>query len=151
MTTTATAGLVLNIDGKEVLLAPRDVSDALKKGARYTLAERVSLGTPGELVHFLEGNFGASGFSVPSLPAPLDSIAGKLANLNVSIEKFDLTIPPSKDDKGVDLPEGTRKETSFTIGMAAVWSDDEMVNLIPGKLAVKGVYLQVVKDDAPSA
>ncbi|MEU8261574.1 hypothetical protein AB0C02_13255 [Micromonospora sp. NPDC048999] len=142
---------MLSIDGKEVLLAPQDVSDALKKGARYTLAEPVSLGTPGELVGFLDRNFGASGFSMPSLPDPLDSIADKLGTLNVSIEKFNLTIPPTKDDKGVDLPQDKRKATSFTLGMAAVWSDDEVINLIDDKLAVKGVYLQVVKDDAPKA
>ncbi len=151
MTTTATAGLVLSIDGKEVLLAPQDVSDALKKGARFTLAEPVSLGTPGELADFLDRNFDASGFSMPSLPYPLDKIADKLGTLNVSIEKFDLTIPPTQNSKGEALPPGEQKTTSFTLGMAAVWSDDEVVNLINGKLAVKGVYLQVVKDDTPQA
>jgi len=35
--------------------------------------------------------------------------------------------------------------TTFTLGLSATWSDNDKVELIQGKLAIKGLYVKLVK------
>jgi hypothetical protein len=55
------------------------------------------------------------------------------------VEQFKLNIPPT----------AANKSPTFTIGLAAEWKAGEEVSLIDGKLAIKGIYVQIVKDDKP--
>ena len=143
MGTTVTPGMVLIINEKEVTLAPDSSKDSASSGKHYALAEAVDLGTPADLSAFLQQTFGLPAdynlnTVIQALPSPLNGIAAKLASIDVSILRFSVTVPPTGD---------TTHECSFDLGMAGSWASDPIAL---GPLKIKGVYLNVVKDDALS-
>ncbi|GMV06631.1 MAG: hypothetical protein AMXMBFR53_29070 [Gemmatimonadota bacterium] len=148
MATTATPGLVLELNEKEVCLSPKDATTDPSRPAHFELADRVELGSLTDLAGFVNTNFGVS--TLPDwnkLPAPLNTMGAKLASLNMAVEKFAMTVPPSKKSDGTDIPPAEKRATSFNLGLSATWADP--IVLVQGSLSIKGVYLQVVKDDAP--
>jgi len=150
VTITTNGGIILSINGTDVALGPKDVSDALKKGASYELSAPIAVGSAQDLSTFLTDQFGAPALPpASSFPAPLDSVYNKVTNLVLTVDKFKVVVPPSQNADGTPIPPANQKATSFSIGISAVWPPGQEVSLIPGKLAIKGLFLQVDKDDTP--
>lgn len=138
MTTSVDFGVILIINGKDVPIEPaKAVRNAKVDGMEFSLPQRVEIGTAAELGAFL----GTLTDDLPHLPqssdfpTPLDQVYGKLTSLNLAVEKLDLRVPPSTP----------AKPTTFTLGLSATWSDGSEVNLISGKLAIKGLYVRMIK------
>jgi hypothetical protein len=142
MAVTQNPGLVLLINGEVVTLKPSDANspDRVANGATYELTDPVEIGSAADLNTFLSNQFGVNALpAADTFPSPLDQVYGKLADLVLSVEQFKLNIPP----------KAANKSPTFTIGLAAEWKAGEEVSLIDGKLAIKGIYVQIVKDDKP--
>jgi hypothetical protein len=148
MAVTSTPGIILEINGTTVPLEAKDIKDAASKGVQYTLPQPVDVGSVDDLSAFLDSQFGASPIpDADTFPTPLDSVFAKLSDLNLAVEHFDVNVPPSKNADDTDIAEADQKATSFKLGMSATWADGDEVELISGKLAIKGIYLNVVKDN----
>ncbi|MES2178307.1 MAG: hypothetical protein V4550_10625 [Gemmatimonadota bacterium] len=147
MATTLKAGIIIQINEKDVMLTPKDAAGDLKKtGAHYKLDEPVYCGTAADLATFLTAQFGVGGLPDPTtFPAPLDSVYAKLTNLGLTVSDFQVTVPPSvgADDK----PIAKRKAVSFDLGLLCAWKAGEEVALV-GSLKFKGLFIHVAKDDA---
>ena len=139
MATTVEPGVVLTVNGKQVTLEPSDA--ALAGGKHYELLEPVDLGTPASITNML-ADVGAPNFDlnaeIAQLPPPLDTIAGKLANVDIIVQKFELTIPPADN-------QGNRGPTTFTLGLAGMWPEADGLITV-GPLSIRGVYLLVKED-----
>lgn len=148
MTTSVTPGVVISINDTEISLTPETFSDTGKSDIKFSLPHAVPLGTPANLATFLTENFG-SGATLPNLdnlPAPLNTIAKRLANLEVSVESFDLLVPATKNADG--SPVSPAKPNTYNIGLAGVWQDDPIAL---GPLKIKGVFLKVSEDGMPKS
>ena len=150
MAITTAGGIVLSLNGQDVTLSPSSTGDLKKTGAEYTLPEPIAIGSAKDISAFLSDTFGAPALPAAStFPSPLDQVYGKLTDLVLTVDEFSLKVPPTQNADGSDIPPATRKATSFTVGISAMWPPGQEVNLITGKLAVKGIYLSVSKDDTP--
>jgi hypothetical protein len=158
MSITTTPGIVLEINGANVPLAPSGVISAVTDlrltGVTYTLPQPVSLGSVADLSGFLSDQFGAPALPDPAgFPAPLDSIYEKVITLVFGVEQASVTVPPSKkkdsQNQIVDIPANEKKAVSFDLGLTGTWPPGEEVEIIPGKLKVKGLFLRIVKDNVP--
>ena len=146
MTTNVNFGIILEINGEDVAIEPaKAVTDAKKNGVEFSLPRRVEIGTAAELRAFLT-TLTDDTVSLPSgdsFPSPLDSAYNKLISLNLAVEKLDLKIPPSQNADGSTITPS--KPTTFTLGLSATWSNNDKVDLITGRLAIKGLYVKVAK------
>lgn len=143
MSLSVTPGVVININGTDIPLSPDSISSDGKTDTAFSLPHPVVLGTPGDLAAFLTANFGA-GASVPNfdtLPSPLNDIASKLANLQVTVEDFQLRFPATKDASGAAINPPPNK--TYSIGLAGAWPTDPIAL---GPLKIKGVFLKVAED-----
>jgi len=150
MPATILPGLLLSINGKDVTLAPSDVTAAQGSDLHYELLQPVSLGSVGAdmtaFVTFLNNTFGLSiNFDVQkeiaNLPSPLSDMATALANLEFTVQYFRLTVPATKNADGTAKANPAPK--TFTFGVTATLAAP--VTLV-GSLAIKGIYLQVSYD-----
>ena len=146
MTTDVTFGVILEINGEDVPLEPaKAVTDAKKNGVEYSLPHRVEVGTAAELGAFLNtlANDVPALPSGDSFPTPLDDVYKKVISLNLAVEELNLKVPPSLNADGSAITPP--RPTTFTLGLSATWSGNQKVELITGKLAIKGLYVKVVK------
>jgi hypothetical protein len=147
MTASVNVGIVLEINGEDVAIEPaKALTDAKKNGVEFSLPRRVEVGTAADLHAFL--NTLTDGVpplpSGDNFPSPLDSAYEKVMSLNLAVEALTLKVPPSVKEDGsgkFDPP----LPTTFTLGLSATWSDNDKVELIQGKLAIKGLYVKLVK------
>jgi hypothetical protein len=146
MTTDVNFGVILEINGEDVTIEPaKAVTDAKKNGVEFSLPRRVEIGTAAELGAFL-GTLTDDTVALPSgdsFPSPLDSAYKKLVSLNLAVEELNLKVPPSLNPDGTAITP--TRPTTFTLGLSATWSNDDKVDLISGKLAIKGLYVKVKK------
>jgi hypothetical protein len=146
MTTDVILGVILEINGEDVPIEPaKAMRDVKKNGVEYSLPHRVEVGTAAELGAFLN----TLADDVPALPSgdsfpsPLDDVYKRVTSLNLAVEELNLKVPPSVAADGITPIAPS--PTTFTLGLSATWSDNNKVNLITGKLAIKGLYVKVVK------
>ena len=148
MVATTTPGIVVVVNGQDVPLEP----SSLAGDKSFKLAHPVELGSATNLSNFLHDSFGTPATddlnaAIAALPAPLDGMASWLANLDVSIEAFEVTVPAKKDAQGAPL--SPVPVNSFTVGLAAM-SANSLAIIPGGVLAVRGIYLKVVEDGKPT-
>lgn len=145
-------GVILGINGRDVPLAPKDIKNGGTNGYSYELAEPIRVGSIQSLSGFLTTQFDGA-VTLPStdlLPDKLknafDKVFNKFLALEMTVNRFKLTVPPKQ-------PDGTAakdlKTASLSAGISATWPAGQDVELIPGKLGIRGLFLQVDKDDAP--
>lgn len=146
MTASVNVGIVLEINGEDVAIEPaKALTDAKKNGVEFSLPRRVEVGTAADLHAFLN-TLTDDAVSLPSgddFPSPLDSAYKKVMSLNLAVEELNLKVPPSLNADGTAITPA--KPTTFTLGLSATWSDNDKVELIQGKLAIKGLYVKLVK------
>jgi hypothetical protein len=147
MTASVNFGIILEINGEDVPIEPaKAITDAKRNGVEYSLPRRVEVGTAAELGAFLE----TLADGVPPLPSgdnfpsPLNTVYQKMISLNLAVEELNLKVPPSVQADGVTAINPPLP-TTFTLGLSATWRDNEKVELITGKLAIKGLYVKLVK------
>ena len=148
---TTSPGIILTINGTDVPLALNGlISDFSKNGISYTMPNPVTVGSAADLSAFLTSQFGAPALPAStSFPTPLDSVYAKLTSLSLAVDQFSVTVPPTKDANGNALSAAQQRATSFDLGLSATWADGSTISLISGKLAIKGIYLHITKDDSP--
>jgi hypothetical protein len=145
MAVAANPGVLLVINGTDVALTPSSVGDYKKDGMHFELPEKVELGTLKNLNDLLTGTFDAPALpSADSFPGPLDKVYGTLTDLVLAIDTFTLDVPASLKADGTAIPDADRV-TTFSLGISAALPGAG-ADIIPGKLAIKGIYLQIVKE-----
>lgn len=150
-------GVILEINGQDVAIEPaKVVTEAKTSGVEFTLPHRIEVESVGDLTTFV-GTLTSDTPKLPQasdFPSPLDQAYAKLQALNLAVEELTLKIPPShishikdgkKEGELVPIPPADQEPTTFTIGLSATWSNNDKVDLITGKLAIKGIYVKVVK------
>jgi hypothetical protein len=140
MTTTTQGGIVLTVNGKDVWLSTTDINRVRGGAVHYKLDEPLVLGSAADLKTFLNDTFGADlSIDASSFPFPLDEVYSKLTSLNLTLTELALTVPATDEQQ--------TKEASFSLGLSATWSDDQAIHILPRVLAVKGIFVKVVKDE----
>jgi hypothetical protein len=137
-----TPGVVVAINGVSVPLSPKDYSDKAGAAISFELPRPVPLGTPAQMADLLSSAFGSSA-TMPDfskLPSPLDSLAQRLASLNVTVEQFNLDISATKDAQGHDI--SPRAPNHYVVGLAGDWPGDP-ISILGDALQLKGVFLKV--------
>jgi hypothetical protein len=161
----AEAGIILLVNGTNVALGPDGVRRALSEPVTYKLARPVNIGTVGAIGDLLINTFDFSASdanvdtAITALPAPLKDIAAKLRNLDLTIEKFELTIdsdvppPPPAGSTPPATPVAVlspAQRTTFVMGVSAVWTEDPIM-LIPEKLGIRGAYFEITRRKTTTA
>lgn len=146
MATDVKVGVILEINGEDVSLEPTtSLANVKQTGVEYSLPRRVEVGTAKELVTFLS-TLADQEITLPSstnFPEPLASVYKRLNDLNLTVEQLDIKVPPSEDTK--NNPISPEPRTTITLGLSATWSAEGPINLIDGKLAIKGLYVTLVR------
>ncbi|HZF96039.1 MAG TPA: hypothetical protein VEZ20_14350 [Allosphingosinicella sp.] len=157
MTVSALPGITFTLNGKEVSL--EQMSASVAAGADFKLSDPVDLGTVTDLVTMITSQFGLNAGditgAIDALPDPLKGMASRLMNIDVTVDLFEVHVPPS----GSTAPSGSQvKGTTFKIGLTGTWRSNPQdpghsgpIVLIQGPtttpvLAVTAIYL-VVSDD----
>ncbi len=126
-----TFGVIFDINDKDVTISASDLSSIAKNGVKFDLDEPIDLGTVGQIDTFIEQDLKITGVDVPSadnFPAPLNTIVNKLEQLDISIDRFKLDVPP----KGQTGQTGTQ----YALQMSAKWQKNDGIDL--GVATVKG-------------
>jgi hypothetical protein len=146
MAVSVNPGVILWINQQTVELGPNspDNTNPAENGAEYTLGDPVDLGTAKDLSGLLSSEFGASLPDVSNIPAPLDKVYDSLSTMTLSITKFDLHLPPTKDSSGKALP--APKQATFSLGLNLEFPPGGELSIFGG-LKVKGLYLNITKTD----
>jgi len=138
MTTNVTPGVVLSLNNTEFSLSP-DNMPGPGQAFSFTLQSPVDVGTPGALAAFISSSFGGAALpDLSNLPAPLDTIATRIANLDIVVEQFNLNMPATKDANGATVTPAP--VNTYTVGLAGTWPDDP---ISVGPLKIKGLFLKV--------
>jgi hypothetical protein len=143
MTTKVTPGVVLSLNNTEFSLSP-DNMPGPGEAFSFTLENPVDVGTPGDLATFISTSFGGAALpDLSTLPSPLDTIAQRIASLDIVIEQFDLKMPATKDASGA--PVTPAPVNSYSVGLAGSWPD---APISVGPLKIKGLFLKVSDNGA---
>lgn len=70
-----------------------DIANAKTNGIEFTLPAPVDLGTLDDFAAWFKTQFNIDLPSADQLPAPLDSIMGKLTTLDVAVDQFHIKVP----------------------------------------------------------
>lgn len=144
-------GITVSLNGEDIQLE----KNTKIAGTAFKLSNPVDIGTPADMATFVADQFGSDATtinaSITALPYPLNQMAARLANIHVTVEDFEVTVPQRAD---ANAPAGT---TTFKVGLSGTWPYDATapgttgpIELIgpsaagkPPVLAVKAIYLVV--------
>lgn len=140
MTKQITPGVVINFRGNDVTLTPKNYTNTVGAGLSYKLDSPVDLGQVSDIEHFINDSLGGATVSLPNfdnLPSVLKDIKNKISSLHVIVEQFDLNIPPDADATAT---------TTYTVGLAAMWAEADVITIPVIGLKIRGAFLQVIED-----
>lgn len=166
-------GAVLDIKGREVLLAPKTPINKIKeKGLELELPNNLNLGKAKDILNELLEYFGSK-TKVENLTTEItvvDKLIKKAMDAQITIQDLYIHVPSEykKNDQGklidkdgkviisdsqvpVKLPDNDKKPTEYTVAIAATWPDEIVTGdgeKLPGSnFTLKGLYLMVTNEE----
>jgi hypothetical protein len=132
-------GVVLVLNGQQVPISGI-IGDIQTKGFKFNLPQPVTIGSPADFLGWLDQTFGTTlktTLNPANLPAPLANLVNQLLNLEISVIKADINIPPQSSTDSV----------TYTIELSAAFSGNG-IQLIPGSnvLLLQGGVAGVTND-----
>jgi hypothetical protein len=121
-------GVTFDINGTLIPVNTDQLSELKTKGIELELPEDIKLGTGKEFVEWVEKEFGVK-IPLAELPPPLNTIATKLSELEVTIEKAYIHVPAKENEP-----------TLYTLKVSGVWKESTKLF---GPVALKGILFGV--------
>jgi hypothetical protein len=124
-------GVVFDLNGTHVPVSTKDIANAKANGIEFSLPqEGIKLGSMTDFEQWFKKQFNLDLPKKEDLPPPLDSIFGKLSNLQVTVHKLYIKIP------GTNTPGAPKL---YTVELSAAWPEGQGIELIPKVLTIEGV------------
>jgi hypothetical protein len=133
-------GVTFVLNGQQVPVYAKDITNAATNGVEFTLPQPIDLGTFNDFAAWFKTQFGVDIPSTSTLPPPLDQIAGQLASLDVSVDMLHVKVPPAAP------PGQSRAPTQYTVALRAVFPGTGF-DLIPGLLQIQGAVFGVSNEN----